>query len=161
MAWYAVTSLVVVALCWIGHMKMDAVCCRKPESSELREFLSQIKLSSPGLLNAYMETAIRLTEPEDVRNSPDAQRIRAAMIASASYLLPLYDCVGGGPAERDERAALMSSIQFLFYRMYGVVKCMVLQSTTSHLSGTSASILSASQAQVSAQQAPHLNAISD
>jgi hypothetical protein len=129
MAWSAASRFVLVPL-FCNDL------CRKLETNQPQEFLSQLMLSRPALLNDYMKTAIRITEPEDVRNSPDAQRIRAAMISAASHLLPLYDRIGDGPAEREERAAVMSSVQVMVNGMHGAVKCMVLQCTPSHLAPT-------------------------
>lgn len=113
---------------------MVAVPCRKQEIGKAEQFLARIKLLNPAHLDGYMQSVIRITSPADVKYSPEAQRIRAAMISAASNIIPLYDCFDDRlqmAPQSEERKALTSSIQVIFFGMFGAVKHMVRQSTQS------------------------------
>ena len=116
-----------------GKIEHVSMLCRRPDPKKAKEFLEMIKLTSPATLSGYMQSVIRITGPEDVKNSPNAQRVRAAMISVASNIIPLYDCVdaqthGSGGRHCEHRKDLLSNIQRIFYHSYDTVKHMVRSS---------------------------------
>lgn len=97
-------------------------------------------LEDPATLNEYMKTTIQITKPSNVKHSPDAQRIRAAMISTASNIIPLYKTVSERQTQcrndSDQRRALNSNVQDIFADMYSTVKHMVAGVTKPHLFDT-------------------------
>ena len=116
-----------------------SVDCRRPDPTRAKEFLDLMQLPSPVALNGYMQWVLQVTSPDNVTNSPDAQRLRAAMISVTSSFMPLYDSIAGQTRTvqySKQRKALLATTQRMFYQMYGTVKHMVRLSTQLQLSAT-------------------------